>query len=134
MIDTSNLVQKVLDGYFSPYEAEYIIKEQMNALKVHLEVVHAEAQNQSIYEPKSFEKDGFKMEKRDGRKVWNFKDCESYKIAKANLTEIESDLKANYAMWEKGKTVTDEDGVVMEVPKVSYTKEVLIIKKIKDGK
>ena len=134
MIDTANLVQEVIDGNFSPYEAEYIIKEQMNALKVHLEVVHTESQNQSIYEDKNFEKDGFKMEKRNGRKVWNFEDCESYKIANDNLTEIKSDLKANYGMWEKGKTVTDEDGVIMEVPKVTYTKEVLIIKKVKDGK
>ena len=134
MIDTSNLVQEVIDGNFSPYEAEYIIKKQMYDLSVHLEIVHTEAQNQSIYEDKNFEKDGFKMEKRNGRKVWNFKGCESYKIAKANLTEIENDLKDNFNQWEKGNTVTNEDGVIMEVPKVTYTKEVLIIKKVKDEK
>ena len=134
MIDTANLVQEVIDGNFSPYEAEYIIKKQMYDLSVHLEIVHTEAQNQSIYEDKNFEKDGFKMEKRNGRKVWNFKGCESYKIAKDNLTEIENDLKDNFNQWEKGNTVTNEDGVIMEVPKVTYTKEVLIIKKVKDEK
>lgn len=134
MTDTANLVQEVIDGNFSPYEAEYIIKEQMYDLSVHLEIVHTEAQNQSIYEDKNFEKDGFKMEKRNGRKVWNFKGCESYKIAKDNLTEIENNLKANFNQWEKGNTVTNEDGVIMEVPKVTYTEEVLIIKKVKDEK
>tara|TARA_R110002012_G_C11299572_1_gene573149 strand:+ start:116 stop:520 length:405 start_codon:yes stop_codon:yes gene_type:complete len=134
MIDTANLVQEVIDGNCSPYEATYFIKEEIKKLKEHLEIVHAEAQNQSIYEDKTFEKDGFKMEKRNGRKVWNFKGCESYKIAKDNLTEIENDLKDNFNQWEKGNTVTNEDGVIMEVPKVTYTKEVLIIKKVKDEK
>jgi len=134
MTDTATLVQEVIDGNFSPYEAEYILKEQINILKEHLEIVHTEAQNQSIYEDKNFEKDGFKMEKRNGRKVWNFKGCESYKIAKDNLTEIENNLKANFNQWEKGNTVVNEDGVVLEVPKVTYTKEVLIIKKVKDEK
>jgi len=134
MIDTANLVQEVMDGNFSPYKAEYILKEQINILKEHLEIVHTEAQNQSIYEDKTFEKDGFKMEKRNGKKVWNFKGCESYKIAKDNLTEIENNLKANFNQWEKGNTVVNEDGVVLEVPKVTYTEEVLIIKKINNEK
>ena len=64
MIDTANLAQEVIDGNFSPYKAEYILKEQINILKEHLEIVHTEAQNQSIYEDKTFEKDGFKMEKK----------------------------------------------------------------------
>ena len=83
---------------------------------------------------KHLKKMALKWRKKNGRKVWNFKGCESYKIAKANLTEIENNLKANFNQWEKGNTVVNEDGVVMEVPKVTYTKEVLIIKKVKDEK
>ena len=130
MINTTKITQQVIDGEFSPFEASYLIKEQINALKTHLEIVNTEAKNQSIYEDKTFKKDGFKMEKRNGRKIWDFEECKSYKIAKYNLTEIENDLKANFSMFEKGKSVIDEHGEIMEVPMVKFTDEVLIIKKI----
>lgn len=134
MIDTANLVQEVIDGKCSPYEALHFLKELQKTIKKQIEIVEVEAFNQSEYEDKTFEKDGFKIEKRNGRKSWNFKGCESYKIAKDNLTEIENNLKDNFSQWEKGNTVVNEDGVVLEVPKVTYTKEVLIIKKVKDEK
>jgi len=133
MINTIKITQQVIDGKLSPFEASYLIKEQINILKTHLEIVNREAQNKSVYENKNFSKDGFKMEKRNGRKLWDFKDCKSYKIAKHNLTEIENDLKANFSMFEKGKSVIDENGEIMEVPLVKYCDDVLIIKKEKNG-
>ncbi len=131
MLDTANLVQEVMDGKFSPFEALHFLKELQKTIKTQIEIVEVEAFNQSQYEDKTFEKDGFKIEKRNGRKVWNFKGCESYKIAKDNLAEVEADLKANFGLFERGKSAIDEDGVVGEVPHVTFTKDSLIIKKIK---
>ena len=130
MIDTGKLMEKALDGEISSYMASYLIKEQLKIVKEHLEIVNTHAINESIYEDKTFEKDGFSMEKRNGRKVWNFKGCESYKIAKDNLTKIENDLKSNYIQYEKGNQVISSDGEVLEFPEVTYTKDVLIIKRI----
>jgi hypothetical protein len=130
MIDTGKLTKEALDGEISSYMASYLIKEQLKIVKEHLEIVNTHAINESIYEEKTFKKDGFNMEKRNGRKVWNFKGCESYKIAKDKLAEIKNDLKDNYKQWEKGNTVTNEDGEILEIPEVTYTKDVLIIKRI----
>jgi len=130
MIDYSQLIQDVLDGKESPYKALYIIKEQHKVLKEIIEVLTVEAINKSEYEDKNFTKDGFKIEKRNGRKVWNFKACKSFKIANDNLEEVKSQLKANFSQFEKGKTVVDENGEVGEVPTANYTNDTLIIKKI----
>jgi hypothetical protein len=130
MTNTSELVQNVMDGKTSPYEALHFLKNHLKTTKEQIEIVETEAFNQCEFEGKTFEKNGFKIEKRAGRKVWNFKKCESFKIAKDNLTEIESDLKANFGLFEKGKSSVDDDGVVGEVPEVTYTKDSLIIKKL----
>lgn len=130
MIDNSQVMQDVLDGVESPYIALFMFKEQSKVLKEMIEVMEVEAFNQSVYEDKTFEKDGFKIEKRNGRKQWNFKNCKSFQLASGNLEEIKSDLKANFSLYEKGKSSVDEDGVVGEVPLVTYAKDSIIIKKL----
>jgi len=109
----------------------HLLNELQKNIKIQIEIVEVEAFNQSQYEDKTFEKDGFKIEKRNGRKKWNFKSCESYKVAKDKLTTIENDLKDNFSQWEKGKQVVDENGEIGEVPTVTYSKGSLIIKEIK---
>lgn len=129
-MNTAELVQNVMDGVESPFKALHFLKDLQKTIKTQIEIVEVEAINQSQYEDKTFEKDGFKIEKRNGRKMWNFKGCESYKIAKDNLTEIEKDLKDNFSQWEKGKQVVDENGEIGEVPTVTFTKDSLILKKL----
>lgn len=131
MLDTAQLVQEVMDGNTSPYKALHFLKDLQKTIKTQIEIVEVEAFNQCEYEDKTFEKDGFKIEKRNGGKMYNFKNCESYKTAKDNLTELEAILKENYQQWERGNQVVDENGEVGEVPTVTYRKDSLIIKKIK---
>ena len=130
MMDLTKIVQDVIEGSESPYKALYDLKQQLATLKSAIEVVEVEAFNQAEYEDKTFEKDGFKIEKRNGAKRWNFKGCKTYQIAKDNLSEIEDELKANYKLWEMGKSSVDEFGEIGDVPQVTYNKDSMIIKKL----
>ena len=130
MMDLTKIVQDVIEGNESPYKALYDLKQQLATLKSAIEVVEVEAFNQAEYEDKTFEKDGFKIEKRNGAKRWNFKGCKTYQIAKDNLSEIEDELKANYKLWEMGKSSVDEFGEIGDVPQVTYNKDSMIIKKL----
>jgi hypothetical protein len=131
MINIGQLVQDVIEGSESPFKALYLLKQELTTLKEAIEVVEIEAFNQSEYEDKSFIKDGYKIEKRNGGKRWNFKGCKDYQIAKDNLSEIEDGLKTNYKLWESGKSSVDEFGEIGDVPKVTYSKDSMIIKKVK---
>ena len=131
MINSKQLVQDVMNGEESPFKALYLLKEQLKEVKEMIEVVEVEAFNQSEYEDKSFIKDGYKIEKRNGGKRWNFKGCKSYQEAKENLTKIEDDLKTNYKLWQSGKSAVDEFGEIGDVPHVTYSKDSMIIKKVK---
>ena len=130
-MNIGQLVQDVMDGNESPYKALYELKQQLTTLKSAIEVVEVEAFNQAEYEDKTFVKDGYQMEKRNGAKRWNFKNCKDHQIAKDNLKEIEDGLKTNYKLWESGKSAVDEFGEVGDVPLVTYNKDSMIIKKVK---
>ncbi len=131
MINIGQLVQDVMNGEESPFKALYLLKEQLKEVKEMIEVVEVEAFNQSEYEDKTFIKDGYKIEKRNGGKRWNFKGCKSYQEAKENLTKIEDDLKTNYKLWKSGKSSVDKFGEIGDVPHVTYSKDSMIIKKVK---
>jgi len=130
MMNIGQLVQDVMNGEESPFKALYELKQELTTLKEAIEVVEIEAFNQSEYEDKTFVKDGYKIEKRNGSKRWNFKGCKDYQIAKDNLKQIEDDLKTNYKLWESGKSSVDQFGEIGDVPHVTYSKDSMIIKKV----
>lgn len=77
---------------------------------------------------KSFELHGFKFEKRNGRATYNYKDIEEWNKVKEQLTDIEMKYKGIYSQYQRGITPIDENGEVLPMPKVSYSKDVLIVK------
>ena len=111
MMNIGQLVQDVMNGEESPFKALYLLKQELTTLKEAIELVE--------------------IEKRNGAKRWNFKGCKSYQIAKDNLTQIEDELKTNYKLWESGKSAVDEFGEIGDVPHVTYSKDSMIIKKVK---
>ena len=129
-MNIEQLVKDVMDGNESPFRALFYLKKQMKALKLAAEIVEIEGFNQSEYEDKKFIKQGYEVEKRSGGKLWNFKKCKSYSIAKDNLTEIEDTLKAAYLANEKGLSMIDENAEIVELPIVTFKKDSLIIKKL----
>jgi len=130
MIDLKQLVQDVMDGKQNPYEALYLLKDRLKTIKLGIEIVEVEAINSCEYEDKTFKSQGYEVTKVNGRKLWNFKGCKSYQIAKDNLKEIEDNLKASYSANENGLTMINEDSEVIELPIVTFTKDSLKVKKI----
>ena len=126
----SQLTQDVSDEKTNPYEALFNLKELQRKLKNSIEVIEGIAFETATYEDKTFENNGFRIEKRNGRKVWNFKNVEEWTVYDKNKKDCEDRLKAAYSASEKGLNLGDENGEIIPLPKVSFTKDSLIIKKI----
>lgn len=76
---------------------------------------------------KEFDIDGLHFEKRKGRTMYDFKHITKWQELQQKVKLLESDLKN--ALKLQGKIqMADQDGVEIELPKVSYTKDVLIVK------
>lgn len=132
MINRSELVQQVLDGYASPLEALAMLKEE----KEHVDKCIKEIEDIALEEAqrmdgKSFQYKEWKFEIRSGRKVFDFKNIKEWNEAKQSLSEIEQKAKKAWEMKTQSKinAVTD-DGEVIELPKVTFTKDVIVIKKL----
>ena len=130
MINTEQLVQDVMDGKQNPYEALYLLKKLLTDTKVAIEIVEVEAFNQCEYEDKNFINGNFKIEKRNGGKIWNFKNVDEWNTYDKAKKECEDRLKAAYLANEKGLQMADEDGEIVPLPIVTFKKDSLIIKKI----
>lgn len=91
------------------------------------EVEEIALEEASSYES-NFELNGLKFEKRNGRATYNYKKIDIWVAKKNELKEIEDNLKANFSAFKRGVTMVSEDGEVLPVPEVSYSKDVLIVK------
>lgn len=87
------------------------------------------AQNEADnYAEKTFEEAGFIFEKRNGSTRYSFKHIPEWKKLEDQKKEIEAKSKQAYISVQKGILVADPDGLEIELPKVSYTKDSLIVK------
>ena len=84
------------------------------------------------YPEKSFTYEGLTVEKRNGRKIYNFKEIEEWNDIKSQLTKKEIMYKAAFDAWQKGLKVFDEEtGEEIPIPIVTTTRDVLVIKESK---
>jgi len=88
------------------------------------------AQEEADKYPKQFEDFGFNFEKRNGRTIYDFKHLPQWQQADKLKKMVEEQSKQALKAMERGDTIVDADGCIIEPPKVSYTKDVLIIKKL----
>lgn len=85
-----------------------------------------EAQN---YPEKTFEHKGVWVERRNGRKVYDFKGIQEWNDLNDKRKEKEAIYKSAFDAYQKGKTmVDDETGEQIPIPAVSNNKDVLVIK------
>ncbi len=82
----------------------------------------------SKYDKKELE--SYRIEKRQGRKIYDFKHIEAWNLAKKNITNIEKKAKA--ALELDDLNYIDQDtGEICEhqIPVVKYSSDVIIFKK-----
>jgi len=80
------------------------------------------------YAEKSFSEFGFIFEKRNGSTRFSYSHIPGVIKLKDEIKEIEQISKQAYLASQKGMLVADENGEPIELPKVTYTKDVLIVK------
>lgn len=124
------LVQDVYDGNENPLKAYAIFNDiEKHLKKVKQELYEAALAEAEKYGEKQFEAEGFKFEIRQGRRLWNFKDCEVWNNSKEQLKEVETTLKSQWEAAQRGLTMLNEEtGEVPELPKVTYTNPSIIVK------
>jgi hypothetical protein len=81
-----------------------------------------------LYSEKTFKDSGFVFEKRNGGIRYSFKHIEEWISLENQKKEVEARSKQAYLAMQKKLLVGTEDGEVVEIPKVSYSKNSLIVK------
>ena len=77
---------------------------------------------------KTFNANGFTFEKRNGATRYSYNHIPKVQELKAEIKEIESKSKQAFLSQQKGIIVADENGEEIILPKVSYSKDVLVVK------
>jgi chaperonin GroEL (HSP60 family) len=124
---------KMQDGEISPLEAYAMAKQVDAEHQQYLEEMQAQAIEESKkWQEKSFAFKGFQFEKRHGSRRFDFKNISEWKVAKENIAAVEEKYKLAWESSIKSKMHTvSEDGEVLELPQVTYSKDVIIVKPLK---
>ena len=135
--DSINVIQNQIDlvirnvdlGFTSSLEAFAVFKELEKRFNDAKKQIDTLAYNESEKYDKTFKIGQYQFTRVDGRKQFDFKHIEEWKIAKDNLAEIESKYKSVYENQQKGLSSFNEStGEVLEVPVVTFSKSSLAVK------
>lgn len=128
-INLEKLATEVISGEVDALKAYGIAKEYFKKATDALKAIEAEALDEAETYEKNFVLDGFKFEKRNGARRFDFKHLTEWADKKQELSEIESKYKGAYQSFERGLKQVTDDGEVIELPKVSQSKDSLIVRR-----
>ena len=135
--DSINVIQNQIDlvirnvdlGFTSSLEAFAVFKELEKRFNDAKKQIDTLAYNESEKYDKTFKIGQYQFTRVDGRKQFDFKHIEEWKIAKDNLAEIESKYKSVYENQQKGlSSFNEQTGEVLDVPVVTFSKSSLAVK------
>lgn len=130
----SAAVQSALNGEASYLEVFALIKTEEKKMqdffdKAKEQIEEAALKEANSFTEKSFEFKNYKIEKRQGRAIYNYKNVGAWNKLKEKLSTIEKLSKLAADSRNYGKTIVDyETGEVIEPCEVKYSKDILIIK------
>lgn len=131
MINYIQLVQDVEDGVENPFKAKAILEELQKEVKECLDQIKPIVIDEASKYSSGDEVQGFKIEKRNGKKTYNFKGIKEWEDANKTKLEVEDIYKQYYSLYEKGKLVADGDtGEIPQLPEVKYSDEVIVVKNL----
>lgn len=111
----NDLFHAAQEGFISPLQAFLKLKELHDLSKALLDDIKESAvADAGKWDEKKFEYMGFVVEKRSGAGTWKFDHIKPWKDRKEALKEVEEQCKAAFKLWEKGQTVIDDNGEVVE--------------------
>jgi DNA mismatch repair ATPase MutL len=131
MINYIKLVEDAENGEESPFKAMAILQELQKEIKECMDQIKPIVIQEAAKYDKTFEKDGFKIEQRNGRRTWNYKGIPEWMQKEKEKKEIEETAKEMYSLYEKGKLVVDQEtGEMPSLPEVTYSEDVVVIKNL----
>lgn len=129
MIDVSSLTQDVIDGNENPLKGYAILKQlQKQVANAISEIEEYALDEASKFGEKTFETMNYKFELREGGRRYDFKSIPQWVDANSKLKDIESTCKQAALAYEKGKNIVDENGEVVPVPVVKFSKSSITVK------
>ena len=135
--DSINVIQNQIDlvirnvdlGFTSSLEAFAVFKELEKRFNDAKKQIDTLAYNESEKYDKTFKIGQYQFTRVDGRKQFDFKHIEEWKIAKDNLAEIESKYKSVYENQKNNiSSFNEQTGEVLDVPVVTFSKSSLAVK------
>ena len=130
-----NSIKKVEDGDLNPLLVITELEDMRTMLNDTIKIIE-EFKEANIDELAMLATDypegygGYRFEYRNGAKRFNFKGCPTWVDLETRKKHEEQKLKLMWESATKGMTTVDENGEVMPLPEVSYSKSSLIMKKI----
>ncbi len=129
--EIANLVTLAEEGEINPLNVYATLKQLKDLTELAIKQVEPLAKNSSeMYPERTFEHEGFIFEKRTGATRYSFNHIPEIFELKQQLKFAEAKYKHAYLSKEKGLLTASEDGEELVLPKVSYSKDSLIVKKV----
>lgn len=130
MINLEEIKQQLINEEIDPLEVFANLKEYEKGFKEVLNLAKEQAIEEAEKYEKTFELKGFKFERQQGRAIYNFKGLKEWQEAEAVKKQVEAKAKNAFNAYKLGNDVISEDGELQQLPEVSYTSDVLKVKKI----
>lgn len=126
------ITDEAIQGNKDPLEVYVELKKIEKTLEMCIESVKPQAIREADnYGEKSFERYGVTITKSRAAGRWDYKGIDQWSKQKEKLSLIEELAKQAYKLGEKGQTITDEDGVVVEPGKYTEGADIIVIKQPK---
>lgn len=123
LIDVENGNKRALSVYANFKRCKDLFDQASKQIET---LAHNEA---SEYPEKTFLENGFEFEKRNGSTRYSYSHIPEVLDLKKKIKVIEEKSKQAFISKQKGILVADENGEEILLPKVTYTKDSLIVKK-----
>ncbi len=124
----SQMVVDAENGDESPFEAIANLKDLDNLLKDAIKYIMEIAISDASKYEKTFNLGDHQFTYVNGRQNFNFKNIKEWSDKKSELKKLEDKYKANWSSYKNGITGITKDGEILEVPEVTFGKDILQVK------
>jgi len=130
-MNTSQLIQDVMDGTENPLRALALLKSEAESVKLAIIQIEDYAFQEAMkYGEKTFQDMGYRFTLTDGRRTYDFKHIQEWRQADSIKRDIEAKYKAALDNIDKGLMAISSEGEELDLPKVSYSKSSISVRQL----
>ena len=125
-----HLLNQVEEGNINALSVYAIFKQSKDLIEEALKQIEPSVQREAeLYSEKTFTESGFTFEKRNGATRYSYNHIPEILEVKKELKDLEAKYKHAFLSKQKGLLAATEDGEELIMPKVTYSKDSVIVKK-----